>query len=111
LASLRIEFISAFSMPSVTLVELAADLGCDAITEILEPLPDFNPEGYAPWSLRQDRALRRDMIAALRDRGVTIAIGEGFIVQPGQDQREAWLADLNIVAELGIQRQSDQLRS
>jgi sugar phosphate isomerase/epimerase len=101
---LGIEFISAFSMSPVALVELAADVGCGAITEILAPLPDFNPEGHASWSLRDDPALRREMVAALRDRGVTFAIGEGFIVQPGEDQRDSWRADLDIMAELGVER-------
>lgn len=101
---LGIEFISAFSMHPLALVNLAADLNCDCITEVLEPLPAFNPEGYAPWSLRHDRVLRREMAAALRDRGIALAIGEGFIVQPRQDQHDAWRHDLDIMAELGVER-------
>jgi sugar phosphate isomerase/epimerase len=98
-----IEFLSAFGLPPVAFVNLAADLGCQYISTVLEPL-EYNPHGYPKYSLRQDRALRREMIAAMRDRGVSLSLGEGFVVQPGLDVREAYAADLDVMRELGAKR-------
>ena len=98
-----IEFLSAFGLPPVAFINLAADLGCRYVSTVLEPL-EYNPHGYPKYSLRHDRGLRREMIAALRDRGVTISLGEGFVVQPGVDVREAYAADLDIMRELGAER-------
>jgi sugar phosphate isomerase/epimerase len=98
-----IEFLTAFGLPPVPFVNLAADLGCRYVSMVLEPL-DYNPHGYPRYSLRQDRSLRREMIAAMRDRGVSLSLGEGFVVQPNLDVREAYAADLDIMRELGAER-------
>ena len=98
-----IEFLSAFGLPPVAFVNLAADLGCQYVSTVLEPL-EYNPHGYPSYSLRHDRALRREMIAAMRDRGVSISLGEGFVVQSGLDVREAYATDLDIMRELGVKR-------
>lgn len=95
-----IDFISVFALPPLQFVELAAELGCVSISTALEPMAD-NPQGYAPWSLLRDRALRREMGAALRDRGVRIALGEGFIARPGVDLRER-AAELEAMRELDV---------
>ena len=97
-----IEFLSVFGLPPVAFVNLAADLGCRYISTVLEPL-EYNPHGYPKYSLRHDRALRREMAAAMRDRGVSLSLGEGFVVQPGLDVREAYAADLDIMRELGAE--------
>jgi sugar phosphate isomerase/epimerase len=96
---LGIELLSVFGLDPVAHVNLAADLGCGHISTGLTQVP-YNPHAYAPWSLREDAALRRATIAALRDRGVTISLGEGFGVRPGTDMRERG-ADLDLMAELG----------
>lgn len=99
---LGIEFLSVFGLSPVQLVNLAADLDCAYISTGLTPAP-FNPLGYPLWSLRDDKALRREMIAAMRDRGVSISLGEGFAVKPGIDANER-AADLELMCELGVTR-------
>jgi sugar phosphate isomerase/epimerase len=97
-----IECLCVFGLPPVEFVNLAADLGCAHVGIGLTPLP-YNPHGYPRWSLRDDRALRRDTIAALRDRGVSISLCEGFSITSRTDVG-AYAADLEIAAELGGRR-------
>jgi sugar phosphate isomerase/epimerase len=112
---LGIEQLSVFGLPPVQFVNLAADLGCRYISTNFVP-PRFNPHNYPKWSLREDPALRREMIAALRDRGVSISLAEGFGVMPGGDARNL-AADLDVIVELGAKRiaavsiEPDQQRS
>lgn len=97
---LGIELLCVFGMPPVEFVALAADLGCHHISIGLEPMPD-NPHGYPRWSLREDRSFRQEMLAALRDRDVDVALGEGYLIRPGLDIRDQ-AADLGLMAELGV---------
>jgi sugar phosphate isomerase/epimerase len=99
---LGIESLSVFGMPPVDYVNLAADLGCAHISAMLAPF-GINPHGYPKWSLKDDPALRRAMIAALRARGVTISLGEGFTFRPGIDASHR-AADLDVMCELGVKR-------
>src|SRR5262249_31184458 len=98
---LGIEPLSVFGLPPVAFVDLAADLGLRYIAITLTALP--NPYGYAPFSLRDDSALRRETIAALRHRGVSVSLGDGFVVRDGVDMRDS-ARDIAIMAELGAQR-------
>lgn len=98
---LGIELLSVFGLDPVAHVHLAADLGCGHISTGLTQVP-FNPHAYAQWSLREDAPLRRATLAALRERGVTISLGEGFGVRPGVDMRDR-AADLDLMAELGAE--------
>jgi sugar phosphate isomerase/epimerase len=100
--NLGIEHLSVFGLPPVEFVALAADLGCRYLATGLAPFP-FNPHGYAPFSLRDDAALRVEMRAALRDRDVSISLGEGFSVRAGADVVDA-IGDVDIMAELGVAR-------
>ena len=95
---LGIEQLSALGMMPVELVTLAADLGCSCISTALSGMP-----GFAPFSLRDDNALRRGMIAAMRERGISISLGEGCIVRPGHDVRDLD-GDLDIMLALGAER-------
>lgn len=99
MSRLGIELLSVFGLDPVAHVHLAADLGCCHISSGLGPAP-FNPHGYPAWSLRDDAVLRRAMIAAMRERGVTISLGEGFGVRPGVDMRDR-AHDFDLMAELG----------
>lgn len=96
---LGIELLSVLGMPPVDYVKLAAELGCAHISTGLIRGP-FNPYGYADWSLRDDPALRREMIAAMRDTGVKVSLGEGLGVRAGQEMADR-AGDFDIMAELG----------
>ena len=95
-----IEFLSVFGLPPVAFVDLAADLGCRYISTGLTSYP-YDPPSYPPFSLRDDPQLRREMTAAMRDRGVSISLGEGMTIRGGVDIRDRH-SDLEIMAELGI---------
>jgi sugar phosphate isomerase/epimerase len=98
---LSIEPLSVMGLPPVESVGLAADLGLRYVALALSALP--NPYGYPPFSLRDDLALRRETLAALRDRGVTVSLGDGFVLHSGMDMRDL-ARDVAIMAELGAQR-------
>jgi sugar phosphate isomerase/epimerase len=98
-----IERLCVFDMPPVEFVGLAADLGCRFIGIGLAAMGYYNPHGYPQWSLKDDPALRREMMAAMRDRGVAVSLCEGFGVRPDLDMA-AYAADLDVAAELGAQR-------
>jgi sugar phosphate isomerase/epimerase len=100
---LGIERLCVFGMPPVEFVTLAADLGCRFVGVGLEAMRYYNPHGYPDWSLKTDPALRREMAAALRDKGVAISLCEGFGVRPDGDVRD-FAPDLDVAAELGAQR-------
>jgi sugar phosphate isomerase/epimerase len=89
-------------LPPVEFVELAADLGCRYIATALTPMP-YNPHGYRPWSLREDPGLRRDMLAAMHTKGVSISLCEGFGVKPHSDVAE-FAADFDLLCELEVGR-------
>lgn len=98
-----IECLGVFGLPPVQLVELAADLDCRYMTVNLGLAARCNPHGYPVWSLRDDPSLRREMVAAMRDQGVSISLGEGFSVRRKTDVRDL-AADLDLMVELGVGR-------
>jgi sugar phosphate isomerase/epimerase len=98
-----IERLCVFDLPPVEFVNLTADLGCRYIGIGLTSMGYYNPHGYPSWSLRDNAGLRREMLASMRDRGVSISLCEGFGVKPNGDVRE-YAADLDLVAELGCRR-------
>lgn len=100
---LGIECLSVFGLPPVQFVNLVADVGCQHLSTGLIPMPNNNPHGYPAWSLREDAALRREMIAAMRDRDVSISLGEGFAIRAGGDVAER-ADDLALFCELGVKR-------
>jgi sugar phosphate isomerase/epimerase len=99
---LGIEQLSVSALPPVEFVNLAAALGCSCISTGLTGF-GYNPHGYPAFSLRDDAVLRREMRAAMRDRGVAISLGEGCIIRPDKDIRDA-AADMDIMQELGVER-------
>jgi sugar phosphate isomerase/epimerase len=96
---LGLEFICTLGLPPVAQIALAAELG---ITKTgLAPAPiTANPHGFAAWDLRRDAGLVRATGAALRDHGVSLSIGEGFLIMPGLEIADS-AATLDIMAELG----------
>lgn len=99
---LGIGYLSVFVLPPVEFVHVAADLGCTHISMFLRGFP-LAPLGYPPFSLKRDHTLRNELRAALRHRGVTITLGDGFLVVPDADIRTS-AADLDVMAELAIPR-------
>lgn len=97
---LGIERLCVFGMPPVPFVALAAELGCPCIGIGLTPTRGYNPYGYPDWSLRDDPALRREMVAAMRDLGVRVSLLEGFGIMPGADVRDL-AGDLDLLRDLG----------
>ncbi|MFZ1175066.1 MAG: TIM barrel protein [Mycobacterium sp.] len=102
MGQLGIGMLSVFGLPPLEFVDLAADLGCHYVSAALRGMP-LVPLGYPPFSLSDDAALRKDLVAAMNNRGVTISLGDGFLVLPGADVR-AFSADLDVLAELGVPR-------
>jgi sugar phosphate isomerase/epimerase len=100
---LGVERLCVFGMPPVEFVQLAAGLDCRCIGVGLTAMRYYNPHGYSDWSLRDDPALRREMLAAMRDHDVGISLCEGFAVGGAIDVR-GHAADLDIVRELGGRR-------
>jgi sugar phosphate isomerase/epimerase len=98
---LGIENISVFGLPPVEFVNLAADLGCQHISTGLTSF-NFGIYDYAPFSLRDDAALRREMKSAMRDRGITISLGEGLTIRQGIGAKDHE-ADLDIMCDLGVE--------
>lgn len=94
--------LSVFGLPPIEFVELAAELGCPRISAAIQGMP-LVPLGYPAFSLKDDAALRKDLLAAMDDRGVTISLGDGFLVRPGADV-DALRPDLDVMAELGVPR-------
>ena len=100
---LGIEMLSVFGMAPVEYVKLTADLGCRYITTGLVGFTPLKALAYQPFSLRDDHILRRELLAAMDDRGVSISLGEGLLIAPGVDVR-SYAADLDIMAQLRIPR-------
>jgi sugar phosphate isomerase/epimerase len=96
-----IEFISVLGLPPVEFIRLAAELGCPRIG--MAPEPIARSAMYPTWSLRNDPLLRREVIAALRDHGVSISLGEGFLLFPGRDIRDT-SPDVDLMRELGARQ-------
>ena len=99
---LGIGFLGGFGLPPVEFVDLAADLDCHYISAVVRG-QQLLPLGYPPFSLKDDTALRKDLLAAMSHRGVAISLGDGFLVLPGAEM-EAFGADLDVLAELGVPR-------
>jgi sugar phosphate isomerase/epimerase len=99
---LGVEMLCVFGMPPIEYVQLVADLGCRYITTGLDGFV-LKQLGYQPFSLRDDPGLRRDLLAAMDDRGISISLGEGLLIAPGVDVR-SYASDLDIMAELRIPR-------
>lgn len=102
MTELALGFLNGFGLPPVEFVELAADLGCRYVSAVVQGAP-LVPLGYPPFSLKDDAALRRDVLAAMTHRGVAASLGDGFLVLPGTDTG-AFDADLDVLAELGVPR-------
>lgn len=98
-----IEFISFFNDNPIDIVKFTSQLGCRHISLALEPMHTKHI-AYAPWSLRTDKSLRSDLLKALDDYNVDIAMGECYMIRPDADFRDTALPDLEVMRELNIKR-------
>jgi len=105
--NLGIEMLTTLGMPPVEYVKLAGELGCGEVSTGLTGLPlsmfGLDDVFYPEWSLADDPSLRREMIAAMRDCGVTIGLGEGFRAHADEDVA-GQIPSLDLMAELGALR-------
>jgi len=97
---LGIGFLNGFGLPPVEFVDLTADLGCSYMSAVVQA-QELAPLGYPPFSLKDDVALRKNVLAAMNHRGVTISLGDGFLVLPGAEMA-TFCGDLDVLAELGV---------
>jgi len=100
---LGIDHLTVLGLPPVQFVQLAAALGCRNISTVFRT--GANPLGYPAYDLAEDAPLRREMIAAMRDLGVSISLFESIVVRRGGDIRDR-APDLAILLELGVTRAS-----
>jgi sugar phosphate isomerase/epimerase len=101
---LGIEYQTVLGFPPVDFVHLAADLGCRYISmKARGGGGPYNPYGHPAFSFLDDVSLRRRMIAAMGQRGVSVSLGEGFIVQPGISLLHN-RASLDLMSEFGVTR-------
>jgi sugar phosphate isomerase/epimerase len=101
--ALSIEFLTTLGLPPLKVIELAADLGCRHLSMALRANP-FNPEGYPPFDLVSDSLMRAEIVAALRDRGVSVSLGEGCMLSAGTTARAVAEAHFATMHDLGIRR-------
>lgn len=97
-----LDFISVLGLPPLDYVALAAELGCTDIGISAGPVVSV-PDLFPTWSLRDNPTLVREVKAAVADKGLSIAVGEGFFILPGKDVA-ASAADLDLLAEMGAKR-------
>jgi sugar phosphate isomerase/epimerase len=97
--TIGIEFISVLGQPPVDYVHTAAELGIRHIG--MAPAPIVTVEGlYPAWSLVEDAGLRRAFKAALAERGVSVSVGEGFLLMPGMAVQDL-APQVDAMAEIG----------
>lgn len=102
MSELAIGFLNGFGLPPVEFVNLTADLGCRYMSIVVQGGPLIALD-YPFYSLKDDAALLREVLAALRDRGVEISLGDGFLVLPDAEMG-TFNGDLDVLAELGAPR-------
>jgi len=90
-----LDHLSLHDVPALELIEIAAELGCDAVSLFV------TPGALGPYlDLTRDKAAKADVLSALRGNGLAVGIVEPFMLTPDPDwdllERSAAVA-----AELG----------
>ena len=97
-----LEYLTVYGCHPLDTVKMAADLGYSHVSFFTHSL-DFAGMPPAPPCLFDDARLRKEVIAALDDRGLSIPLIDGF----GFNERASDAdrrAQLDIVCELGVPR-------
>jgi len=97
---LGIDGQTVFGLAPLEHIALAKKLGCGHISIALSQAPWKLPD-VGEWSLREDARLRRDVVAASADSGVSLSLGEGFAIRPNVQVRD-FAKDLDLMAEMGV---------
>lgn len=97
-----LDFICVLGMDPVEYCKVAAKLGCAYIGMAPKPVVTAG-DLFAPWTLRDNPQLVRDVKAAVADLGLTILVGEGCFISAGNDV-DIYAGDLDILAEVGTKR-------
>lgn len=73
--ALCLDHLSLYDVPAIELIEVAATLGCDAVSLFVSPLP------LGPYrDLVNDQAAKAEVMRALRDNGLSVGIVEPFML-------------------------------
>jgi sugar phosphate isomerase/epimerase len=96
---LGLECLSAFGLDPVAFVHLAGDLGCGHVSLNLSGAANRLP-CYPEANWREDAAMQRAVARALRERGVGLALVEGFAISPNNDAADH-ARDLDMIVEMG----------
>ena len=94
-----LENLSCFGLDPADFVRLGADLGCSHVSLNLSGAANVLDGRQRPC-LREDAALRREALAALRATGVRVSLLEGLTIAPGGCAADL-APQLDIAAELG----------
>ena len=96
---LSLDILTVMGMDPLAYIRLAANLGCDYVGMQVTPVTTL-PELYPNWSLRDNPRLVRDVKSSLADNGLSIHLGEGFLLRFDTDMQD-FAADLDILTEVG----------
>lgn len=101
---LGLEYLTVYGCHPLDTVRIAADIGCQHLTFFTQAV-DFPGMPPHPPSLFDDSRLRKDVLAALDDHGLSIALIDGFGFASAEGSKIATLrAQLDIICELGVTR-------
>lgn len=89
--ALCLDHLSLYDVPALELIEVAAQLGCDAVSLFV------TPGALGPYlDLTRDDAARAEVLCALRDTGLAVGVVEPFMLEADTDwdllERSAALA-------------------
>jgi sugar phosphate isomerase/epimerase len=102
LKALSLDILTVMGMAPAAHIRLAAKLGCRYIGMQVTPAARA-AELYANWSLRNNPGLMREVKAALLENGVSIRLGEGFLLLPKTEMHDLE-TDLDLLADAGADR-------
>lgn len=101
---LGLEYLTVYGCHPLKTVRIAADIGCSHLSFFTQAV-DFPGMPPHPPSLFDDAGLRRDMLTALDDHGLSIALIDGFGFASAEGAKLDMLrAQLDIVCELGVDK-------
>ncbi len=101
---LGLEYLTVYGCHPLDTVRIAADIGCSHLSFFTQAV-DFPGMPPHPPSLFDDARLRKDVLAALDDHGLSIALIDGFGFASAEGSKATALrAQLDIICELGVPR-------